>query len=219
MLIKTNNNGANTLKKAAIIGLLGATISGIVAHTGSCTTMYIDFSRSLIEGLMTVISCIVFSKIQNNNTAQQRKILIQERIRIITGIVMIFTSMLLATVSIASFSPAQKEGNNIPSLVTTSICVFINLSILRNYKNSLRKDFNHIIKAQYTMYRSKTIINTFVLSILMLLTFFPTWNAINYLDLVGTIIMSIFIFTEGLKNIAIIKFPAINIKLSSKYNM
>ncbi len=203
MLVKSKNNSSNTIKKAALIGILGATISGIVAHTGSCSTMYMDFCRSLIEGITTVISFFVFNYISNNNVSSQKETELQERIRVITGIVMLVTSVLLATVSIISFSPVAKEGNNLPSLFTTSIVVFINLSIFRNYKKSLKEKFDHIIKAQYTMYRSKIIINTFVLSILVVMTLAPSWNGVAYIDLVGTIIMSVFIFAEGIKNISL----------------
>jgi hypothetical protein len=35
------------------------------------------------------------------------------------------------------------------------------------------------------------------------MTIAPTWNVIPYIDLTGTIIMSIFIFTEGIKNISL----------------
>lgn len=203
MLIKSKNNSTKTIKKAAFIGIAGATISGIVAHTGSCSTMYMDFCRSLIECITTVVSFLVFNYISNNNVSCQREKELQERIRVITGIVMIFTSILLATVSLLSFSQVSKEGNNIPSIITTTIVIFINFSILRNYKKSLNNKFDHIIKAQYTMYRSKIIINTFVLSILLIMTLAPSWNMVNYIDLIGTLIMSIFIFTEGLKNISL----------------
>ena len=202
MKIKSNNS-SNTIKNATIIGIAGATISGIVAHTGSSTTVYMDFCRSFIECIITVISFIVFNYIKDNKLSNNKENELQMRIRMITGITMILTSTLLLIVNVLSFSTELKEGNNIPSLITTSIVIIINSSIMLNYKKSLSEKFDHIIKAQYTMYRSKLIINIFLFIILVIMTIAPTWNVIPYIDLTGTIIMSIFIFTEGIKNISL----------------
>ena len=115
--------------------------------------------------------------------------------------VMVVTSILLALVSFMSFTPKVGEGNNIPSLFTTSVCICINFRIFMNYRKSLKEKFDHIIKAQYAMYRVKTCVNAFVLFVIGIMIFVPTWSAIPYIDLVGTCVISVLMLTEGIKNI------------------
>ena len=110
------------------------------------------------------------------------------------------TSTLLAIVNILSFSTDIRDGNNLPSFITTAICVCINFSIFRNYHKALSVKFDHIIKAQHSMYKAKTCINSFVLLMLAIMIIAPTWSVIPYIDLIGTLIISSFMFYEGSKS-------------------
>lgn len=214
---KDNKKSLNTLIKATIIGILGTTISGFVAHTGSSTTMYMDFCRSLIETITTVVSFFVFVRINNTkNISNLNHEIVKKNIRFSTGIIMICTSFLLASVNILSFSTTQKEGNNIPSFITTAICVCINFSIYRNYHKALSHKFDHIIKAQHTMYRAKTCINSFVLLMLTIMIIAPTWKAVPYIDLIGTLIISSFMFYEGVRSCSIYSLKNLRYILGNK---
>ncbi|MBE5936143.1 MAG: hypothetical protein E7262_10260 [Lachnospiraceae bacterium] len=190
----------DTMKKAVIVSVWGALVSGVVACMGSSMTVFMDFCRCLLEGAMTVVTYIVFLKINKQAVSKRKETVLQESIRFVTGLVMICTSILLATVSMASFSPVIAEGNNIPSLFTTGICTCINFKIYRNYKKDLEKNNNHIVRAQYTMYRLKTCINSFVLFVIGIMIFAPSWSMIPYIDLVGTCIIAVVMLNEGIKN-------------------
>ena len=195
------NKSMNTLKKAVLFSILGAIASGTVAYMGSSTTVMMDFCRCLLDGIITVFTYIVYDNISKGNIDKKYEHRWQKGIRFVTGGVMIITSILLALVSIMSFTPEVGEGNNLPSLVSTSICIFINIRIFLNYRKALKDNASHIIKAQCNMYRVKICVNAFVLLVIGIMIFAPTWGAIPYIDLVGTCVMSVFILTEGIKNI------------------
>ena len=195
------NKSMDTLKKAVFVSVFGAIISGVVACMGTSTTVFMDFCRCLLDGFTTVVTFIVFSKINNGTIDKKNEQKYQEYISIATGVVMMCTSILLALVSILSFSPVISEGNNVPSLFTTGICMCINFRVCRSYKKALEERYDSIIDSQCTMYRVKTCINAFVFFIIGIMIFVPTWSAIPYVDLIGTCVMSIFIMSEGFKNI------------------
>ena len=59
------NKSMDTLKKAVFVSVFGAIISGVVACMGTSTTVFMDFCRCLLDGFTTVVTFIVFSKINN----------------------------------------------------------------------------------------------------------------------------------------------------------
>ena len=63
VVIKEENKSMNTLKKAVFVSVFGAIISGIVACMGSSTTVFMDFCRCMLDGVTTVVTFIVYDRI------------------------------------------------------------------------------------------------------------------------------------------------------------
>ena len=94
-----------------------------------------------------------------------------------------------------------EKGNVIPGLTIAFLGVIANTIFWRKYTKLNRKEPNVILAVQARLYRAKSLVDTCVSAALLSVAIFPASAFSYYFDLVGSVIVALYLIWCGIRTV------------------
>lgn len=196
--MSNQKSGSRTLLMSVVMSAPGPLIVGIGMLMGRSSTQLADFVRRSAELLAIIVAYVIYTV-----TGKDADTLRKERLERTSNRV-VGTLMCLSGVSmlfIALFTENTEKGNVIPGLVVAVLGVIANSLFWRKYAVLSRQSGNAILAVQSRLYRAKTLVDTCVTIALIAVALFPASQVSYYLDIIGSVIVAIYLIWCGYKTI------------------
>lgn len=195
-----SKSGSRTLLMSVLMSSPGPIVVGLGLMMGKSSTQLADFVRRSSELLAIIVSYIVYTVTNKENyTDAEKKARLEKYSNLFVGIAMCLggAAMLL----IALFSENEEKGNVIPGLVIAVLGVIANTLFWIKYTKLSRQSRNSILAVQSRLYRAKSLVDICVTVALGTVALFPASAAAYYLDLIGSVIVALYLIWCGIKTI------------------
>lgn len=189
-------SGERTLLASVVMSSPGPVVLGAALFLGRSSTQIADFIRRTAELGAIVVSWIVFRILHKSGEPDA---LCKEKLERIAnlsvGLAMCLSG--LAMMFIALFSPETEKGNVIPGLIIAVLGVITNSWFWIRYSKLNREMPNAVLCVQSKLYRAKSFVDVCVTIALAVVAFAPVGPVTQYVDLVGSIIVSGYLIANG----------------------
>lgn len=196
----TKKSGSKTLLMSVLMSAPGPLIIGLGLFVGHSSTQIADFVRRSSELLAIIMAYIVYKITTKDgvcDTARKEKL---ERFsNLFVGAMMCLGGTLMLL--LAFVSEQEDKGNVIPGLAIALLGVIANTIFWRKYTKLNQQEPNAILAVQARLYRAKSLVDTCVTIALLSVTLFPDSVISYYLDLVGSIIVALYLIWCGIQTI------------------
>ena len=201
------NTGAKTLLWSIIMSLPGPLIVGLGLIAGKSSTQIADFVRRSTDLLAIIVSFIVYTANQRNDMrSDEQKQKLERRSNIFVGSMMCLAGLIMVILTLAVQS--NDKGNVIPGLVIAIIAVITNSAFWIKYTRLNKTEPNAILAVQARFYRAKALVDTSVTLALASVLIAPKSAVSYWLDMIGSLIVAIYLVVCGIRTI----YEAKNIK-------
>lgn len=199
-MTETNETNQETISKALILGILSSTATLITAIIGSSTTQIVDFFRRFIEMFSTLISLLLFrhnlhetsaEKIHSNN----------QKVNLVINNTLILSGILMIIVGIAKYRMGLGHKNVVPGFFVSLLGVILNFYFCIKYSRSLKRQYEPIIKSQYNLFKTKTIVDSCVLLTVGIMIIFPDFAYLDLIDFISSVLVSIVLCFRGIRHL------------------
>lgn len=193
-------SGSRTLLMSVLMSSPGPIVVGLGLLMGKSSTQLADFVRRSSELMAIIVSYIVYTVTNRDTFAdEQKKVKLERYSNLFVGAAMCLggAAMLL----IALFSESEEKGNVIPGLVIAILGVIANTLFWIKYTKLSRESGNAILAVQSRLYRAKALVDICVTTALGTVALFPASGAAYYLDLIGSVIVALYLIWCGIKTI------------------
>ena len=177
-----------------------ALVVGLGLIAGKSSTQIADFVRRSAELLAIVMSFVVYTLIAKDNIRsdiEKRKL--ESRSNIFVGSMMCLAGTIMAVLVFVVSN--NDKGNVVPGLVIAILGVIANSIFWGKYTHLNQKEPNAILAVQARLYRAKTLVDTSVTVALLSVLIAPKSIVSYWLDLIGSIIVALYLFWCGVKTI------------------
>ncbi|MBR5534959.1 MAG: cation transporter [Ruminiclostridium sp.] len=200
-MTKENKSGSRTLLMSVLMSSPGPIVVGLGLLMGKSSTQLADFVRRSAELLAIIMAFVVYRMTNKEGQSEDhiRKARLERFSNLFVGTVMCLSgaSMLL----IALFAPSTEKGNVIPGLTIAILGVIANTLFWRKYTKLSRQGGNAILAVQARLYRAKSLVDTCVTIALLTVALFPRSAAAIWLDIGGSVVVSVYLIWCGIKTI------------------
>lgn len=190
-----------TMLTSVLLSSPGPLVVGIGLLMGKSSTQIADFLRRTAELLAIIVAFVIFlltTKESGINTQKKQKL---ERFsNAFMGSIMCLCGVIM--ILIAFFSEKEDKGNVIFSLVIAVLGVVANTIFWIKYTNLNKKESNPIIAVNARLYGAKSLVDCCVTLSLLSIALFPATTFSFYFDLVGSVIVSVYLILCGIKTLA-----------------
>lgn len=193
-------SGAKTLLWSIIMSSPGPLVVGLGLIAGKSSTQIADFVRRSAELLAIVMSFVVYTLIAKDSIRsdiEKRKL--ESRSNIFVGSMMCLAGTIMAVLVFVVSN--NDKGNVVPGLVIAILGVIANSIFWGKYTHLNQKEPNAILAVQARLYRAKTLVDTSVTVALLSVLIAPKSIVSYWLDLIGSIIVALYLFWCGVKTI------------------
>ncbi len=195
-----NKSGRRTLLMSVLMSAPGPLIIGLGLLVGSSTTQLADFFRRSAELLAIICSYVVFCITDRDGRVDlERKARLERLTNLFVGCVMCLSGGIMLV--LAFFSDNTEKGNVLPGLTIALLGVIANTLFWRKYTKLNRQAPNPILAVQARLYRAKSLVDGCVTIALAAIALFPASQAAVWLDLVGTIVVAVYLIYCGVKTV------------------
>lgn len=195
---KSKKSGERTLLMSVIMSSPGPIVVGFGLLVGRSSTQLADFLRRTAELLAIIVSFFIY-KILNKKEATEKEI-DKERLEAIAnnfvGFAMLISGIVM--MAIAIFADNSEKGNVIPGLSIAFLGLITNSWFWLRYNKLGKINKDPILLVQSKLYRAKSLVDACVFTVLLLVFFLPTTKIAHYADVGGSIIVSIYLFFNGI---------------------
>lgn len=196
----TKKSGSKTLLCSVFMSAPGPLIIGLGLFVGHSSTQIADFVRRSSE-LLAIIMAYITYKITTKDgvcdTAQKERL---ERFSsLFVGAMMCLGGTLMLL--LAFVSENKDKGNVIPGLAIALLGVIANTIFWRKYTKLNQQEPNVILAVQARLYRAKSLVDGCVTVALLSVALFPASTVSYYLDLVGSVIVALYLIWCGIQTI------------------
>lgn len=196
----TKKSGTKTLLWSVIMSAPGPLIIGLGLLVGRSSTQIADFVRRSSE-LLAIIMAYIIYKITTKDgvcdTARKEKL--EKFSNLFVGAMMCLGGSLMLL--LAFVSENEDKGNVIPGLAIALLGVIANTIFWRKYKRLNKQEPNAILAVQARLYRAKSLVDSCVTIALLSVALFPESPISYYLDLVGSVIVALYLIWCGIQTI------------------
>lgn len=193
-------SGSKTLLWSVIMSAPGPLIIGLGLFVGRSSTQIADFVRRSSE-LLAIIMAYVVYKITTKDgvcdTAKKEKL--EKFSNLFVGAMMCLGGSLMLLLAFAS--EQEDKGNVIPGLVIALLGVVANTIFWRKYTKLNKQEPNAILAVQARLYRAKSLVDSCVTIALLSVVLFPASTLSYYLDLIGSVIVALYLIWCGIQTI------------------
>ena len=193
-------SGTKTLLWSVIMSAPGPLIIGLGLFVGRSSTQIADFVRRSSE-LLAIIMAYIIYKITTKDgvcdTAKKEKL--EKFSNLFVGAMMCLGGSLMLLLAFAS--EQEDKGNVIPGLVIALLGVIANTIFWRKYTKLNKQEPNAILAVQARLYRAKSLVDSCVTIALLSVVLFPTSALSYYPDLIGSVIVALYLIWCGIQTI------------------
>lgn len=193
-------SGKKTLLLSVIMSSPGPLIVGLGLLIGQSSTQVADFVRRSIELLAIILSFVVYCiTTKDEDVDEIKKQRYEKGVNIFVSIAMMISGIIM--IALALTSSSEEKGNVLPGLAIAVLGVVANSLFWIKYRRLGSESNNKILLTQSNLYRAKTFVDASVVIALgtVLLSRNPTVSF--YFDLIGTICVSVYLISVGLKSL------------------
>lgn len=198
--MQKKKSGAKTLLWSIIMSSPGPLVVGLGLLAGRSSTQIADFVRRSAELLAIIMSCVVHTATQKDGVCDEIKKRKMERgSNIFVGSMMCLAGAIMVVLAFAMNN--EDKGNVIPGLSIAVLGVIANSIFWAKYTRLNKAEPNAILAVQARLYRAKTLVDSSV-TIALLSVLIAPQSAVSYwLDLIGSIIVAVYLVWCGIRTI------------------
>ena len=191
---------SRTLLMSVIMSAPGPLVVGLGLLAGKSSTQLADFFRRSAELLAIICSFVVFQMTNKDGICDvDRKAKLERRSNQFVGGMMCLSGTIM--VGLAFFAESTDKGNVIPGLSIALMGVVANTLFWRKYTKLNKLDPNPIISVQARLYRAKALVDTCVTIALLSVAVFPEATLSAWLDLIGSVIVAVYLIWCGIQTL------------------
>ena len=194
-------SGAKTLLWSIIMSSPGPLVVGLGLIAGRSSTQIADFVRRSAELLAIIMSFAVYTLIaRDKNCDEVKSARIERRSNIFVGSMMCLAGTIMAILAFTVNN--EDKGNVIPGLAIALLGVIANSIFWYRYTNLNKTEPNAILAVQARLYRAKTLVDLSVTVALLSVLIAPKSTISYWLDLIGSVIVAVYLVFCGVQTIA-----------------
>ena len=193
-------SGKKTLLWSVIMSSPGPLVVGLGLLAGRSSTQIADFVRRSAELLAIIMSFVVYTTVTKNGVCDEiKKKSLERKSNIFVGSMMFLAGSIMAV--LAFTMTGNDKGNVIPGLAISVLGVIANGIFWVRYTRLNRIEPNAILAVQARLYRAKTLVDTSVTIALLSVLIAPQTAVSYWLDLIGSIIVALYLMWCGIQTI------------------
>ena len=192
-------SGYKTLLLSVILSSPGPLVLGIGLTIGRSSTQISDFTRRTAELLAIIASFVVYIMTHKEGMDDFRKRKIEKLSNTFVGIIMCISG--ISMIILAFVSNGGSKGNVLPAFVIALLGAITNTLFWRKYTKLHSRNGNAILGVQARLYGAKSIVDVCVTITLLVVATMPDSKLSFYFDLVGSILVSVYMLRSGIKTI------------------
>ena len=198
--MNSKKSGSRTLLMSVLMSSPGPLVVGLGLLSGRSATQIADFFRRSSELLAIIMAYFVY-KITTKDVAcdEARKARLERYANLFVGAMMCLGGSIMLV--LAFFSENTDKGNVIPGLTIAFLGVIANTIFWRKYTRLNRLEPNAILAVQARLYRAKSLVDSCVTMALLTVALAPQSPAAFWLDLIGSIIVAVYLIFCGIQTI------------------
>ena len=193
-------SGTKTLLWSVIMSSPGPLVVGLGLLAGRSSTQLADFVRRSSE-LLAIIMAFVTYKMTTKDGKEDliKKQKIERFSNLFVGAMMCLGGSIMLV--LAFVAENEDKGNVIPGLSIAVMGVVANTIFWRKYTKLNKQEPNPIIEVQARLYRAKSLVDSCVTIALLSVALMPGSEVSYYLDLIGSVIVAIYLVFCGVQTI------------------
>ncbi len=196
----TKKSGSKTLLCSVLMSAPGPLIIGLGLFVGRSSTQIADFVRRSSELLAIIMAYITYKITTKDGVCDTaRKERLERLSNLFVGAMMCLGGTLMLLLALVSEN--EDKGNVIPGLVIALLGVIANTIFWRKYTKLNHQEPNAILAVQARLYRAKSLVDGCVTVALLSVALFPASTVSYYLDLVGSVIVALYLIWCGIQTI------------------
>ena len=193
-------SGTKTLLWSVIMSAPGPLIIGLGLFVGRSSTQIADFVRRSSELLAIIMAYVVYKITTKDGVCDTaRKDKLERFSNLFVGAMMCLGGSLMLL--LAFVSENEDKGNVIPGLAIALLGVIANTIFWRKYTKLNKQEPNAILAVQVRLYRAKSLVDSCVTIALLSVALFPESPVSFYLDLIGSVIVALYLIWCGIQTI------------------
>jgi len=193
-------SGSKTLLWSVIMSAPGPLIIGLGLFVGHSSTQIADFIRRSSELLAIIMAYSIYKITTKDGVCDtSKKETLEKFSNLFVGAMMCLGGSLMLL--LAFVSEQEDKGNVIPGLVIALLGVIANTIFWRKYTKLNRQEPNAILAVQARLYRAKSLVDSCVTIALLSVVLFPSTVVSYYLDLVGSVIVALYLIWCGIQTV------------------
>ena len=198
--MKNKKSGSKTLLMSVVMSAPGPLVVGLGLMAGRSSTQIADFVRRSAELLAIIMSFVVYQiTTKDGATDEVRKARLERLSNIFVGAMMCIGGSFM--VALAFLSETTDKGNVIPGLSIAIMGVIANTIFWRKYNKLNKAEPNAILAVQARLYRAKSLVDGCVTIALLSVAILPDAPVSYWLDLVGSIIVALYLVWCGIRTV------------------
>ena len=193
-------SGAKTLLWSIIMSSPGPLVVGLGLLAGQSSTQIADFVRRSAELLAIIMSFVVYTTVMKSGTCdEEKKKGLERKSNIFVGSMMCLAGAIMIVLALTISN--NDKGNVIPGLAIAVLGVIANSIFWVRYTKLNKAEPNAILAVQSRLYRAKTLVDSSVTIALLSVLLLPKSPVSYWLDLIGSIIVAIYLIWCGIRTI------------------
>ena len=194
-------SGTKTLLWSVIMSAPGPLIIGLGLFVGRSSTQIADFVRRSSELLAIIMAYVVYKITTKDGVCDiNKKEKLEKFSNLFVGAMMCLGGSLMLL--LAFVSESEDKGNVIPGLAIALLGVIANTIFWRKYTRLNKQEPNAILAVQARLYRAKSLVDSCVTIALLSVALLPNSPLSYYLDLIGSVIVALYLIWCGIQTIA-----------------
>ncbi len=191
-----------TLLVALLLSMWGPLATGIAVILSRSTTQLADFIRRSVELIALFISYQVFRYLQRGKDPNPlQKARLERFAAFSVAVAMGISGVVIFTIALSRFPSFEPGGNVYPGLAIALLGLLTNSWFWRRYTRLNRENYNRVIDTQRYLYRAKTFVDFCVFLALGTVAIAPLHPLTRYVDLLGSLAVSIYLIWSGICNV------------------
>ncbi len=189
--------GTKTLFFSVIMSAPGPLVLGIGLLLGQSNTQIADFVRRTIELLAIIVSFFAYQLTVKRQLDKDQTARLERNTNLFVGAAMIVAGMIMLCITLLSKS--EDKGNVLFGLIIALLGVTANSLFWLKYKRLAKTEQSTILEVQSRLYRAKTFVDFCVTVALCSVLLFPKSQVSHYLDIIGSLVVSLYLGYSGVK--------------------
>ena len=198
--MSNKKSGTKTLLMSVLMSSPGPLVVGLGLMAGRSSTQIADFVRRSSELLAIIMAFVVYQiTTRDGSTDEKRKARLERISNIFVGAMMCIGGSFM--VALAFLSETTDKGNVIPGLSIAIMGVIANTIFWRKYTKLNKAEPNAILAVQARLYWAKSLVDGCVTIALLSVAILPDSPVSYWLDLVGSIIVALYLVWCGIQTV------------------